>query len=355
MTPRLFCGLDSLAQDQGGVARLSRLVARVLADPVAGLPQAAGVVLRDAKPPPDLSLPVTAAGGSQARFAVRVAQASLRHTHFVYGFLGLARAHGWLPGLRRPYLAFVCGVEAWPGPWGRPDRVAVARRATRLAAISGYTVRRATELDPTFARAEVCWLGTEEDELPPRPTAPPPRRVLIVGRMDEGYKGHAELIACWPQVVAAVPDAVLTIAGRGPAADQFRHQAATSPVASRIEFPGFVPEADMPALWGQTAVFAMPSRGEGFGLVYIEAMRHGVPVIASIHDAGAEVNADGESGYNVNMDRPDELPSRLIELLRNPERAAELGEGGRRRWSAHFRYSAFRTRFATILHRFLQD
>lgn len=355
MTRRLFCGLDSLALDQGGVARLSRLVARVLVDPAAGLPPASGVVLRDGCPPPNLTLPLVAARGSQIRFAARATLAAASHTHFVYCFLGLARAHALAAQLGRPYLAFVCGVEAWPGVWGRPDRAIAARRAARLVAISEYTVRRAIDLDPTFARAEVCWLATEDDELPPRPVDCPPPRVLIVGRMDEGYKGHAELIACWQRVVAEVPDAVLTIVGRGPAADQFRRQAADSPVARLIEFRGFVPESDMPALWRQSAVFAMPSRGEGFGLVYIEAMRHGVPVVASVHDAGAEVNAHGVSGYNVNMNESSELPARLIELLRSPRRASELGDGGRARWAEHFRYSAFRRRFGDILTRFLES
>ena len=102
-----------------------------------------------------------------------------------------------------------------------------------------------------------------------------------------------------------------------------------------------------------TALFAMPSRGEGFGLVYIEAMRHGLPVTASVHDAGQEVNVDGETGYNINLGTPGELPARLIALLKDRDKAAAMGAAGRRRWEDHFRFSAFRDRFLPHLRRWL--
>ncbi len=108
-------------------------------------------------------------------------------------------------------------------------------------------------------------------------------------------------------------------------------------------------------MWGETTVFAMPSRGEGFGLVYIEAMRHGRPVLASIHDAASEVNLDGVTGYNVDLDKPSELPERLIALLKDADRAAELGVNGKRRWREHFAYSAFKQRFLPILTAFLNS
>jgi phosphatidylinositol alpha-1,6-mannosyltransferase len=98
----------------------------------------------------------------------------------------------------------------------------------------------------------------------------------------------------------------------------------------------------------------MPSRGEGFGLVYIEAMRHGLPIIASIHDAGQEINLDSQTGYNVNLDRPAELPERLIDLLSNPDRAAAMGRNGQQHWARQFSYDAFRKRFVPLLKEFIE-
>src|ERR1700722_13408752 len=100
--------------------------------------------------------------------------------------------------------------------------------------------------------------------------------------------------------------------------------AVSSPVASSIEVRGFVPEDQMEKIWGEASVFAMPSRGEGFGLVYIEAMRHGLPVIGSVHDAAPEINLDGQTGYNVNLDHPTDLGQRVVQLLRDPDQAAAL-------------------------------
>ena len=340
--------------DQGGIARVGRLAVRVLAEMSASRRLLGDIsTLRDADPAVDLPHPNRAYATSKWRFSLAVSLARLTHSHFIYGFLGLAKSHALLPVMRRPFLVFVHGIEAWPGPLARQDRIDVSKKASRIVAISHHTKQMACQLDPTYERTTVCWLATEDDVLPsPRGELAPPR-VLIVGRIAEGYKGHRELIECWPRIVSAVPHAILTIAGKGPLYDEYRALAAQSPVAGQIEFLGFVPESEMPALWQRTAIFAMPSRGEGFGLVYIEAMRYGVPVIASIHDAGREVNADGETGFNIDMDRPEELPERIIELLTNRNRATEMGLAGQRRWEQHFRFSAFRERFVPIINDFL--
>jgi phosphatidylinositol alpha-1,6-mannosyltransferase len=97
----------------------------------------------------------------------------------------------------------------------------------------------------------------------------------------------------------------------------------------------------------------MPSRGEGFGLTYIEAMRWGIPVIASVHDAGQEVNVHGETGLNVSLDSPTALRDALVELLRDRNLARSMGANGQRRWREHFCYSAFRKRFAPELERIM--
>jgi phosphatidyl-myo-inositol dimannoside synthase len=354
-TPNVLLAAASLQPGQGGISRVARLMARVLAERAAlGRLRLRAVTLADAEPPSDLDLPVKAAAGIRSRFLAAALRRGLTCSHVVYDALPLARTHA-LPPLRyRPSLAFAHGIEVWENA---PRKyVAAARRVKCLLVNSDFTRLKAEALHGGFARARLCWLATEEDEPPPTavPVSRRPPTVLVVGRLvPDRPKGHRELIACWPDVSAAVPGATLAVVGDGPDRSALQALAAASPAAAHIVFHGFVPESDLGAYYAGARAYAMPSRGEGFGLVYVEAMRHGLPVIGSVHDAAPEVLADGETGYVVDQDDPGALSAALVRLLRDPEHAAELGEAGRTRWAKHFRYGAFRDRFGAILEEFL--
>jgi phosphatidylinositol alpha-1,6-mannosyltransferase len=274
--------------------------------------------------------------------------ASLRSTHFVYDFAGMARAHPRLPILNRPYLLWMHGIELWE------DTTAAwlerARSAQLLVSNSEYTRTRAQRLHRGLEHARVCWLATEQDSSPHVHSPAKSPNVLILSRIDAGggYKGHRELIDAWPAVTKVIPDARLLIAGSGPGATVVEQWVRRSPARNQIELLGFVPEDALPQLWQRARVFAMPSRGEGFGIAYIEAMRHRLPVIASVHDAAPEINLHGETGFNVDLDTPSALAERLIEAL-DEGRALRLGEAGRARWHENFRYTCFRTRFIEVL------
>lgn len=96
------------------------------------------------------------------------------------------------------------------------------------------------------------------------------------------------------------------------------------------------------------------SRGEGFGLVYTEAMRKAVPVICSTHDSGKEIVVDGETGFTVNLDKPEELPDRLAILLGDRTKADAMGRAGYELWMRAFTFGAFRERFRPILNELLR-
>lgn len=346
-TPPVVLAACHFAAGMGGICRVVRLMALVLVE--AGWPVQA-LDLLDREPPTDLGIPVRTFDGNRLGFAWACHRAALTGSLLIYDHLGTARAHPRIPGIRRPQVAWIHGIEVWEDL--RADRLAAARRADLLLCNTDYTRRRAYELHGApFDRAQVCWLATEENQPPaepPRFDGPP--TVLVLGRLDAGrYKGHRELIECWPRVIAAVPEARLLIVGGGSDLEGVRSLAAQSPAAASVEIAGFVPEERIEAVWRRAHVFAMPSRGEGFGLVYIEAMRRGLPVIASVHDAAPEVNLEGITGYNVDLDRPDALPQRLIALLGNPDLARRLGQAGQARWTEHFRYSAFAKRFRPLL------
>ena len=353
--PRLVLVVESTSRGNGGIARVARLLAWVAeAEQREGRLRAELVVLSAADPDQGWRFPIHLAHGSRARFVAQVHRSALWSTHVLYDFPNMARAHSPVLRLLRPYMTGLMGVEIWPG--GHHPRRRAAERARSLWAISAFTRDVAARTLAWHRDIPVCWLATEEDDAPEAAANTSRANVAIVARLEmtHGGKGHRELIEAWPSVVQRVPGARLLVVGTGGGESELRAMAACSSERDSIEFRGYVPEEEMPALWAEASVLAMPSRREGFGLAYIEAMRHSLPVVASVHDAGREVNIHGETGFNVNLEDPTDLPNRLCELLLNPELRARMGENGERRWYQHFRRSCFISRFRPILHDFLK-
>jgi phosphatidylinositol alpha-1,6-mannosyltransferase len=350
--PKLLVAAESFSLVRGGIARTGRLLARLAAD--IGL-EADLLALTDPQPTTDFGLPARTAAGSRAGFALRCWTGGVTRSRFMYNHVGISRAHCPLPMLDQPYALWIYGVEVW-GPRMLGDYGRQVRDANLLLSITDFTRQRAAKLLPSAARAKVCWLATEEDDIPETPSdVGGPPTALILSRIDatQMRKGHYELIDCWPSVMAAIPNARLLIAGGGDGLEILRARARASTAASNIEFTGLLPQSQIDALWSRAHVFVMPSRQDGFGIVYVEAMRRGLPVIASTHDAGQEINLHGVTGYNVNLDRDSELASRIVELLSNKALARQFGENGREHWRANFCFSAFRRRMEPIMAEFL--
>lgn len=348
---KIHFAATTLTPGQGGICRVARLLMHSLNHWAAeNNGSITGTVLQDKAAPNDAPFPIKPCAGSRLKFFTATHAAAYDADYFFYDFLGIARAHCRVPGLNRPFATYMHGIECWEN--ARPDRLLWAKRSHLLLAHTQSALTRIRKLHGNFEKVQICWPATETDQPPLKKNASPhPPRVLILSRLsrEEDYKGHRQLIGIWHKVVQSVPNAVLTIAGTGNALTDYQKQAAASPAGRQIEFLGFVLEKDLDELWAQTDIFAMPSRNEGFGLVYIEAMRHSLPVIAGIHDAGSEVNLEGETGYNIDLDQPHMLAERLIQLLQDPAKRKTMGEAGYKRWYDHFRYACFRERFFNIL------
>ena len=353
--PVVLLAAEGLSPKASGIGRVARLVTKVLVELAErGRISLRALTLNDPSDSAELGVAVQSCRGSRARFLFECTRAALDCSHFIYDAVSVARAHPrWLP-IARPDLVWIHGVEVWEA--ARTEHLRVFSRASMLASNSQLTRERGGAICPSLAQARVCWLATEADEPSQRVAgAGAEHNVLLLGRIDEhgGRKGHRELIACWSEVVRAVPSARLLFAGGGPGEQVVRELVRRSSARENIEVLGFVPESDLPGLWARANVLAMPSTGEGFGLTYIEAMRHGLAVVGSTHDAAVEINLDGITGLNVDRNDPGALSASLIGLLGDPARAARMGEAGRARWQQHFCYSAFRARFLPLLDEFL--
>jgi phosphatidylinositol alpha-1,6-mannosyltransferase len=147
-------------------------------------------------------------------------------------------------------------------------------------------------------------------------------------------KGQDLLIAAWPAVRRAVPDAALLLVGSGPYEAQLRRQAERTGVDA--VFTGGVPYAQLPEHFAAADVFAMPCRTrrrgldvEGLGIVYLEASASGLPVVAGDSGGAPEAVRDGETGYVVGGRDVDALVERLVRLLSDADLRRRLGETGR--------------------------
>ena len=174
--------------------------------------------------------------------------------------------------------------------------------------------------------------------------------VLHVGRMASGeqYKGQDVLIEAMPQILAQHEKAQLVLVGHGddmPRLMMLVH--AQSPtVQSRIFMPGFVSDNQLEQLYQSCALFAMPSRGEGFGFVYIEAMCWGKPCIASHMDAAQYIVQHERTGLLVeDATNPALVAEAVLMLLNNPNLAAQYGQASFEEVKAKYTFEQFCNRF----------
>src|SRR5260370_25751259 len=107
--------------------------------------------------------------------------------------------------------------------------------------------------------------------------------------------------------------------------------------------------SEIAACYSACEIFALPSRGEGFGLVYLEAMACGKPVIGGAHGGAPEVIEDGVTGYLVPHVDPIQLATSIEALLADPAHAKEMGLRGRQRAENEFRFNAFAKSLKKIL------
>jgi len=259
---------------------------------------------------------------------------------------------------RRPYAVMLHGIEAWNSTLDA-ERIEVIKNAKVRIAISPHTARRVAATHPGLPPIETCLLGLlPDDEHPDRVPGDVrvdygPHAVVIVGRMasSERYKGHDQLILAWPRVLTEIPDATLVMVGRGDDVERLRAKAAALGIGRAVQFPGYLPDAALRALFRHAAVFAMPSRGEGFGLVYLQAMHAGVPCLGSRDDAAADVIVDGETGILIPEQDSEAIAGAVARLLTDEPLRRRMGEAGRRRFESVFTYPRFRARLAGILAR----
>ena len=193
-------------------------------------------------------------------------------------------------------------------------------------------------LDPDF---EALAAATSQSALPAN--FPSGRVILTVGRWqaNERYKGMDTLVSALPRLLHEWTDLQLVAVGEGDDQAWLEQLAEGCGVRRHVHFFSGLSYSELAACYSACEIFALPSRGEGFGLVYLEAMARGKPVIGGAHGGAPEVIDDGRTGYLVQHGDAPQLTTSIETLLANPEMAREMGARGRERVHRDFKFSVF--------------
>jgi glycosyltransferase involved in cell wall biosynthesis len=257
---------------------------------------------------------------------------ALLHTHLVH-----ADVYGQLAGtLARVPLRFSTKHGFNEFREGREFAVAdraVASLAHVHVAISRGLARYLAETEGFAERGfQIVHYGIPVDGAAPSYVASPPR-LLCVGRLIP-IKGHVVLFRAVAAAREDVPDLELEIAGRGSLEPALRAFAKELELESCVRFLGHVVPVQQAI--ARASIVVVPSLGEGFGMVALEAMERARPVIAAAIGGLGDIVRDGETGLLVPPAEVEPLRRAIVELATDPVRAAAMGEAGRRRAAEHF-------------------
>lgn len=231
--------------------------------------------------------------------------------------------------LHCPLWVQVHGVDCWKCP-GRMVRWGL-ERANLITAVSRYTRRRLlgwARVPPENVRVLP---NTVSDRFSPGPKSSVllskyslngNKILLTVSRISlrEMYKGHDKVIQAMPRLLRLFPDLLYVVAGDGDGLDELKRLTSEAGVDEHVRFIGRVADEELPDLYRTADVFVMPSKGEGFGIVFLEALLSGLPVVGCNCDGSVDPLQDGAAGYGISCDSEDELVEAVQQALNKPRK-----------------------------------
>lgn len=276
-------------------------------------------------------------------------------------FCGHIKLAGLIQALCQPlginYTVLTYGKEVWDTV-GKGERRALAA-ATDIWTISRYSRDQASianGIDPQKFKMLPCGIDGEKfkpgDKLPAlviKYGLSDARVIMTVARLWSGdiYKGVDVTIRALPKILQAFPEVKYLVIGRGDDQPRLAQLAQDLGVSDRVVFAGFVPTEDLIAHYRLADAYIMPSQ-EGFGIVYLEAMACGVPVLAGDNDGSADPLQDGKTGWRVPHRDPEAVAAACIEILTGKDQRCD-GQWLREQAIANFGQAALQKQLLSLL------
>jgi len=235
-----------------------------------------------------------------------------------------------------PYVVSVHGLDAFSseqvrgkaGEWCRRLSQRVFQSSQRVICVSEQVRERVLEGTGRQCRTSVIYNGVDSEMFSPDNRPSGPLKILDVGNLIP-IKGHASLIRALATLKPDFPSLTLEIIGRGPEQRRLEELAGKLECADRVRFLGRRSREETAAAMRRCTIFALLSRYEGLGCVYLEAMSTGKPVIGCRGQGIAEIIQHGSNGFLVDSENDRELVLALSMLLRDKERCKNLGLAAR--------------------------
>ncbi len=225
-----------------------------------------------------------------------------------------------------PYWVVAHGLEVW-NIENKMTKLAL-QKADKIISVSNYTRQRLleeTDIEPEKIVVLPNTFDAKQFEIKPKPThllkrynlkdeQPVILTVTRLGRMAK-YKGYDQIIHALVKVRSQIPDVRFILAGKGDDLPRIKTLVNSLNLQDSITIAGFIPDEELCAHYNLCDVFAMPSKGEGFGIVYLEALACGKPVLAGNQDGSIDPLAQGKLGCLVDPDNVEEIADNLIQIL----------------------------------------
>lgn len=355
MKTMLLC--PELFARESGIQRILRLYLKALCETAGDGDSVGLVILNDLELPPAKLARYSngrlalrrACDKHKARFLWAAVHGSSRVDRVVCGHLGQLVA-AWLASCFNPRLDYYLvahGIEVWKR-YSVLEKLAL-RRARRILCVSEFTRREMQRrIDLPDDRYEVVPNALDpffaEDASGESPVGGLPV-ILSVARLDsaERYKGVDHLIEALPAVRQAVAGTRLRVIGSGDDLPRLTALAAQRGVADSVEFSGFADDQKLRDAYRDCTLFALPSQGEGFGIVFLEAMARGKPCLGTRAGAIPEI-IDEASGALADYGDVPQIAARLVWALQQPWNSAAI-----KARAAQFSYAAFKVRLEKAL------
>lgn len=243
------------------------------------------------------------------------------------GHLNFAPVAFWIHRFTKiPYWILVYGVDAW---WIKDQwKIKALHSADKIISISHYTRDRLIDeqgipkekipLLPVTFDAKRFEIGSKPEYLLKRYGLQPNQPIILtvcrLARADR-YKGYDQILQVLPEIRRYIPNVHYILVGKGDDRSRVEQLVTQLNLQENVTLAGFVPDHELCDHYNLCDVFAMPSKGEGFGIVYLEALACGKPTLGGNKDGAIDALCQGELGALVDPDDLDAIAKTLIQIL----------------------------------------